>query len=110
MSDKHSIQPKQVLWAVLLGGVVAMLSYGCQESSAPPADKASTMPTASSAPVKGGAQLWSETCMRCHSLRRPTEFSNAEWAMIVHHMRVRANLTGEESDRILTFIKSANTN
>jgi hypothetical protein len=47
--------------------------------------------------------------MRCHNLRPPTEFSNSEWQVIVHHMRVRADLTGDESDRILAFIKSANS-
>ena len=110
MFKKHSMERKRILWAVLLGGGVAMLSYGCHDSSAPPSGKATTMPMASSAHAKGGAQLWSENCGRCHNLRSPTEFSNSEWGIIVHHMRVRANLTGEESDKILTFIKSANAN
>lgn len=110
MFKEHPIQRKRVLWTALLGGSLAMLAYGCQESAAPQSGNPSTMPTASATPAKGGAELWSETCMRCHSLRPPTQHSNAEWAIIVHHMRVRADLTGEESDKILTFIKSANSN
>lgn len=96
-----------MLW-VALAGLTTMLGYGCQESSAPAA-KTTTVPSASAAPTrKGGAQLWSETCARCHNLRPPTEFSNAEWSAVVHHMRVRADLTGEQQREILTFLKSAN--
>ncbi len=57
---------------------------------------------------KGGAQLWSESCARCHNMRSPSERSDKEWSVIVHHMRVRANLTAEESKTILEFLKSAN--
>ena len=56
----------------------------------------------------GGAQLWMENCMRCHNLRQPRERSDREWDIIVHHMRVRANLTAEEHRLIVAFLKSAN--
>lgn len=96
-----------MLW-VALGGLTILFLYGCQETSSP-TSKATTAPSASAAPTrKGGAQLWSETCARCHNLRPPTEFSNGEWSAIVHHMRVRADLTGEQQREILTFIQSAN--
>ncbi len=57
---------------------------------------------------KGGAQAWSENCMRCHNLRPPAERSDREWDIIVHHMRVRANLTAEEHRLILAFLQAAN--
>ena len=57
---------------------------------------------------KGGAQVWSENCMRCHNLRRPRQRSDREWAVIAHHMRVRANLLAEEHRLILRFLQSAN--
>ncbi len=56
----------------------------------------------------GGAQAWSDNCMRCHNLRHPRERSDREWDIIVHHMRVRANLTAEEHRVILAFLKAAN--
>ncbi len=58
--------------------------------------------------LKGGAQAWSENCMRCHNLRRPRQRSDREWATIAHHMRVRANLLAEEHRLILRFLQSAN--
>lgn len=86
--------------------LVAVLSYGCQEST-PPA-KPTTMPTKAATVKKGGAELWAETCARCHNLRPPTQHSNGEWTVIVHHMRVRGNLDGGETEQILAFLKSAN--
>ena len=58
--------------------------------------------------LKGGAQVWSENCMRCHNLRRPRQRSDREWTVIAHHMRVRANLLAEEHRLILRFLQSAN--
>src|ERR1700682_5786570 len=43
-----------------------------------------------------GQELWSNNCLRCHNIRPPTMYSNAQWDVIVHHMRVRANITGSE--------------
>lgn len=57
---------------------------------------------------KTGAQLWSENCNRCHNTRQPDEFSDAEWEVVTHHMRDRANLTAEEHRKILEFLKSSN--
>ena len=57
---------------------------------------------------KSGAQLWSENCARCHNLRSPSSHSDREWDMLVHSMRVKAGLTGEETRKILEFLKSAN--
>jgi hypothetical protein len=53
-----------------------------------------------------GQELWSMNCQRCHNLRPPTMYSNAEWDVIVHHMRVRANITGAEQRAIADFLKS----
>lgn len=70
-------------------------------------DQAAADPSADARP-KGGAQVWAQNCMRCHNLRRPRERSDREWEVIVHHMRVRANLTAEEHRLILGFLKAAN--
>ena len=57
---------------------------------------------------KGGAQLWTQNCIRCHNIRSPSTYSDAEWEVSMHHMRIRANLTAEEHRKILEFLKSAN--
>ena len=58
------------------------------------------------APAKGGAQLWSENCTRCHYIRPPDAFSAAQWGLLMHHMRSRADLTGQEEREILRFLKA----
>jgi len=54
-----------------------------------------------------GEELWSNNCMRCHNIRPPTMYSAAQWDVIVHHMRLRANITGQEQRAIVEFLKSA---
>jgi len=58
--------------------------------------------------LRKGPQLWAQSCMRCHNFRSPKSLSDREWDIAVHHMRVRANLTAEEAEAILIFLKSAN--
>lgn len=57
---------------------------------------------------KDGARAWAQNCMRCHNIRDPQERSDRDWEIIVHHMRVRANLTADEHRLILEFLKAAN--
>lgn len=58
--------------------------------------------------LRKGPQLWAQNCMRCHNFRSPKSLSDREWDIAIHHMRVRANLTAEESEAILIFLKSFN--
>ncbi len=97
---------------------LALIAPGCQKTTSVTvaevqdsreADQTKDASLASAAgPRKGGAQVWKENCMRCHNLRRPRERSDREWDIIVHHMRVRANLTAREHRLIVAFLKSAN--
>tara|TARA_R110002050_G_scaffold258992_1_gene398363 strand:+ start:33 stop:353 length:321 start_codon:yes stop_codon:yes gene_type:complete len=57
---------------------------------------------------KSGAQLWGETCNRCHIAPSPADYNDTDWETISLHMRVRANLTEKESKKIEEFLKSAN--
>ena len=57
---------------------------------------------------KGGAQLWADNCTRCHANRPATTYRDAEWDVAAHHMRVRANLTAVEHQKIVEFLKSGN--
>jgi hypothetical protein len=93
----------------VLGAGMALAVMGC--ASTPTTQSgASTKPAAKADPEasKGGAQLWAENCGRCHNIRSPSSYSDMQWDVAVHDMRVRANLTGEEQRKILEFLKSAN--
>lgn len=57
---------------------------------------------------KSGAQLWGENCIRCHNTPSPADYNDTDWETIGLHMRVRANLTANQSKKIFDFIKSAN--
>jgi hypothetical protein len=61
-----------------------------------------------SATQLSGEELWSMNCQRCHNIRSPAMYSDAQWDVIVHHMRVRANITGAEQRAIADFLKSPN--
>ena len=54
-----------------------------------------------------GEELWSNNCQRCHNLRSPAMQTPVQWQVIVHHMRVRANITGADARAIADFLKSA---
>ena len=99
--------PRIVIGLALAGLAGWLVASGCasDERVGVGPGVASTQPSAQS---KGGAELWSENCMRCHNMRSPTSHSDAEWQVIVRHMRIRAGLTGEEERKITAFLQSAN--
>ncbi len=59
-------------------------------------------------PIAAGATLWAQRCGQCHNLRAASEYSDAQWAVAMHHMRVRVPLTGEEQRNILAFLQASN--
>ena len=63
--------------------------------------------TASSNSALSGEELWSMNCRRCHNIQPSTMYSDAQWEVILHHMRVRGNLTGADTRAILEFLKSS---
>ena len=63
--------------------------------------------TASSSIAVGGTK-WSQRCGLCHNLRLASEYSDAQWAAAMHHMRVRIPLTGQEQRDILAFLQASN--
>lgn len=81
---------------VMLGATGLMQSSGQTDDNAP------------SQSTKGAAQLWTENCIRCHNARDPRTYTDGEWAVVMHHMRVRANLTAEEHRAILEYLKASN--
>jgi mono/diheme cytochrome c family protein len=55
-----------------------------------------------------GARLWAQTCMRCHNSRPQASYGPGQWEAIVHHMKVKAYMTGTEARAIADFLKGAN--
>jgi mono/diheme cytochrome c family protein len=119
MFTKICRQPFVAL-AIVTGAVVCcwMINGGCASeqtrstTAAPmhasaadqPADTAAAMAT----PRKSGSQLWAENCTRCHNARPPQYYSDVTWGIIGAHMRIRANLTGEEQREIVKFLQASN--
>ncbi len=94
---------------ILSGAILALAiaSGGCSTTAAE--GQAGEDAAANAAAVQpGGARAWEQNCARCHNYRRPRERSDGEWRIIVHHMRVRANLTAREAEVILRFLQAAN--
>ena len=99
--------------SVLVGLFGSLLLVGCASQNT--GDKstgaaATTQPvealaTASAAP--GGAQLWADNCSRCHNMRPPQSYSDAQWEAVAMHMRLRANLTGTEQREITRFLQAS---
>lgn len=57
-----------------------------------------------------GAQLYGQTCARCHNPRPATERGDRAWNTIMLHMRARANLTKADAEAILVFLQATNGN
>ena len=95
-------------------GAVVMLAAGCQNQSdtRPHAQGAAMTMTPQSIPglksTKGGAELWTQNCLPCHNVRSPSAYSDADWDIVMQHMRVRANLAANDAETIAKFLKSAN--
>ena len=69
-----------------------------------PAAKAAAVRKAQEEPRRGadGDAAYKANCARCHAA--PQKFSERQTATIMQHMRVRANLTEEETTAILNYL------
>ena len=45
--------------------------------------------------------------MRCHNMRSPSTYTDAQWDVVVLHMRVRGYLTAKEARAIEEFLKAS---
>jgi len=103
---------KGVVPGLLVATCALWVSAGCKSSgssaTAPPSTQPQMAMIVDSASQKSGSQLWGENCGRCHNFRPPQYYSDAQWDLIVHHMRLRAHLTGDEAREITKFLQSSN--
>lgn len=93
--------------------LLLLLSPGCATNSPSPLPAAGNSGTEDVRPAatvaragKGRAQLWAENCMRCHNARPSTYYSEGEWVIAMHHMRVRGYLTASETEAITEFFRA----
>ena len=83
---------------VMVGAALAMLVL----TTAPP------LSAQQSQAVAEGARVYGSTCGRCHNPRSPLERNDRDWVTIINHMRVRANLTGDQVRNVLAFLMATN--
>ncbi len=96
-------------FAVLVLLIFASISwtmFAGSKAGGETAIESSSAATRDSSMQLSGQELWSMNCQRCHNMRSPVMYSSAQWDVIVHHMRVRANLTGADARAIADFLKS----
>lgn len=55
-----------------------------------------------------GSRVYSNSCGRCHNARASTERNDAEWAVVMLHMRARANLTKSQAAAVLAYLQATN--
>lgn len=91
---------------IVLLAISLTVAAGCGEHTQPPADPSGAQASAA-IPPRSGAQLWADNCSRCHNIRPPQSFSDTQWQAITHHMRLRADLTGEETRKITEFLQAS---
>ncbi len=101
-----------------LGGLLGVLvlgSSGCQSPTAPETDAFASpgMLTQGenaleTGAAKGAAELWAATCIRCHNSRSAASYSDAQCDVARLHMLIQANLTADEYQNILEFLKASN--
>lgn len=59
-------------------------------------------------PALDGGKVYAWNCGSCHSERYPSERNDADWEMIATHMRVRANLTADQTAAVLRYLQENN--
>lgn len=55
-----------------------------------------------------GTELYAINCSRCHAERYPRERTDAQWKTIMLHMRVRAQVAGDDAKKILSYLQENN--
>jgi len=52
-----------------------------------------------------GARLWPVYCSQCHNSRPVSEFSPAQWDIIMMHMRTQSNMPAKDARAIKEYLK-----
>ena len=101
------MRAKSIQWVGLGSGLaLSVMAMGFFMSTAH-ADASSTQLN-DSARFARGAKAWVNNCGNCHNLRPAKDLRDDQWRVVVSHMRVRADLTGQEARDILVFLHGSN--
>jgi mono/diheme cytochrome c family protein len=96
----------RALGATLLMAVLTSVILSGQPGAFAAETKAAAEPDP--AQFARGAQVWANTCSRCHNMRNARELRDDQWRAAMAHMRVRAGLTGQETRDVLLFLQQSN--
>lgn len=101
---------KKMLIAAALAVGAGLVLAGPVAAQAPAATASSLEgTTVDPALMAEGAKVYADQCGRCHNMRSSVERSDAEWRVIVSHMRVRGNMTKSEAEAVQAFLQGTNT-
>ncbi len=92
---------------VVLAGGVAMATADNEARTSEMTEEADTGDGVTE-PALDGAKVYAWNCGSCHSERWPKERNDADWKMIMTHMRVRANLTADQTAAVLSYLQENN--
>jgi hypothetical protein len=56
-----------------------------------------------------GAKVFAEQCVRCHDAPDPASRSRRQWNAIALHMRAFADISRQDEERVLAFLRKFNT-
>lgn len=88
--------------------VAALVIGGCSTAGQEMVENPANYPEEAVSVGLSGSELWARNCNRCHNTVSSDRYSDAQWDVATHHMRDRANITGEDYRKIREFLKTAN--
>ena len=88
----------------LAGAVATIVACGARRPQGVTPAAGAEPPEPVKATTLGRAELWEMHCARCHNLRPRAEYSPAQWAIVVNHMRMVADLPGEDYRALLEYL------
>ena len=69
--------------------------------------RCSSAPPARDEPAR---ELYANKCQGCHRLRRPEDYSQAQWPALMDRMAIKAKLTPREKELIESYVLSGAKN
>lgn len=84
--------------------ITTTLFCGTTMFSATPNDSIKSQIPAEVVPL--GKTLYENSCVRCHKLKDPANYTREEWPGIIDKMQKRSRITDEQKATILTYLLS----
>jgi cytochrome c5 len=96
---------KHILVGIVMLSVIPLISQTDNHGNTSPAAnqpqaKSKTAPAAKQS--EDGDRIFQQNCSRCHNA--PESFSPRISGTVIHHMRVRANLSKQDEEALMRFL------